>query len=799
MEFKDNKNYSQNYQDGKYGRPDPSTPVEERSEKFFLDWCEFAYGGFCYGSTYIQNGGFIRMGTSGPRTIFEQRAYARGSQDVNKYKGWVDVVVDAVNPHTQSQNPTMTKASIMNMSWDNVQVLPKFRDVALSKILTPQYEPVVRATDTLSNSERRKKYLADKLATDERMKRLFAATGIRPDGVNIDYESMDAGDVEVLQNLGAYALPTEILMQDVIGASLDMTGFEELNRQLAEDEYDTGIMAAQIQALPGQGRIGLKYVDPAGLIVPMSAYSDGRDMPYAGYVEHIPISQLRDETGLPEKEIWKIAKQYKSYAPNVAMSRNFRDNINDLEWRQQFAQQNNYQVYDNFTVCVMNLWFICHDTENYIIGTRENGSAIYDKVGAEAKLNSSNKKQGKEIVPSDPIQYVYKCRWVVGTNTVFDYGLDDTIVRVGAVGSKRAVLPILTWRSNAPSVIERAISIVDDLQLAFLKLRALLANLPPGPRYSIDVSALEPAVRLGRQDFSPLETLKIYAGKGVLFYASKSEFANPDFGASNKNPITPMPSGAQEDFNLFSGVIAQSMEMLRQVTGINEVADGSANPQDALVGTVQNLEAASNNSLKPHMAAMATMYKNIVGTMAKKYQSLAVHGTIEMKYWPMDANIVKTLELNPDIALYDLEVDARIMPSERDIQIIEQQMLEGQAQGKITPADALIVSDMIRDKDVKKARVYMARAIAKNEQRMQQQKMQEMQMQTQGNIASAQAAEKAKMDTIGLQGDITGKLNEQLHQFKIKEMQEESRLRREEMALGGAVETAKEKVLQETD
>lgn len=799
MEYKDKKEYAGKFENGEYGRPDPAIPAEARDDKFYLQWCRFVYGSYCYGSTYIGNGGLVRNGVGGGRSIGELRAYARGMQPVQKYKSQIDVLVKQLNEQAVNSGvEAWTKASIMNISWDNVQILSKFRDVAISKILEPQYEPVVRATDTLSNDTRRRNKMRDKMATDPRMKALFAATGIPPAGVNPDYADMEAGDVDVLEQLDGYALPAEILMQDVIGCSLDKTGWEELNRMLAQDHYDIGIMGVQAVALPGEKRIGLKYVDPAGLIIPSSEYDDGRDHAYAAHIEHIPIHQLRVETGMDEKDIWEIARSYKSYAPNVRMSQNY-PHINNLEWRREFAAQNYHQAYDNFTVCVMTLYFICNDAENYVIGRRSNGSEIYDKVGRDAELNAANRKLGKEIVRSEPIQYVYKTRWVVGTNKVFDYGMDDTIVRVGEKGVKRACLPILTWRNNGPSIIERAISIVDDIQIPVLKLRALLANIPPGPRLGIDVSVLQETTRLGRQDFNLLEILKIYAGKGYLLYSSRSEFADPNFGASNKNPITPMPSGAQEDFNLFSGVIAQNIEMLRQVTGINEIADGTAQARDVLVKTMEGLQAASNNSLKPQMAAMASMYRNTCNMVAKKYQSLALHGDIEMKYWPVDANAIKTLNLTADIAMYDFDVDVRLLPTAEDIQLVKQTLLQHQAQGMLNDADVLIVMGMLREKDLKKAQVYMARAVSKNQKAVQAQKMQEIQAQTQGNIQSAQAAEQAKMSTIGLQGEIDGKLAKQQHEMEMERMKEEYRLKSEGMLAEKAATTQSALVLQENE
>ena len=82
-------------------------------------------------------------------------------------------------------------------------------------------------------------------------------------------------------------------MQDVVNASLDKSNFEDINTMLNSDLFDINMMAIHVKALHGQGRIGVEYVDPAGLVMPVSTYNDCRDIPYIGKVAHITISQLR--------------------------------------------------------------------------------------------------------------------------------------------------------------------------------------------------------------------------------------------------------------------------------------------------------------------------------------------------------------------------------------------------------------------------------------------------------------------------------------------------------------------------
>ena len=770
-EYKDIERYRKGYENGMYPQP----VSQERGEKFFLDWCNFVYSCYSFGTAQNINGGLVRDG----RSIAELRAYAIGQQSTSKYRAWLDVEVSE-NGMCDAAGRPIDRKSIMNISWDNVRVLPPMLDIALSKILEPQYEPTVRATDTIAQKKKRDKYVRDKLVVDPRMKALFAATGIKPEGVSGNYQDMDSGDVDVLQELGGYGLAVEALMQDVVGASLSKAGHEELNIMLARDALNLNQMHLHVFALPGQKRVGLKYVDPAGVISPVSSYNDCRDRAYVANIEHVSISQLREESGLDEKTLYKIAKSYSSYHGNAKIRAEFKD-FTDRGWREDFVRANGRYPYDNFSVCVMNLYFKCLDAENYLVGINDDGSMMFEKTDTYG-----------EGVQQRPIQYVYKCRWVVGTQCVFDYGKDDTIVRVGESGSKEACLPILSWVGDGPSIVERCISIVDDFQQAMLKLRAVFNNMPPGPRLRVDLTRLEQSVKLGNATLNIKDQLKLYSGRGVFLYRSRTEFADPSAIGSQGSPIESVESGAQEDFNLFSAAMQSSMALLRQATGINEVADGSASGNRMLIGVMEGLAQASNEVLKPYMAGAYSMYKRTVGLMARKYQLLAMDGTIEMKYWPLDGDTIKTLTLEPDIALYDFEVEARLLPTKEEVQMITQSVFMRQQEGKLTEADAFIILSMLKNKDTTKAKIYMARAVAKREAQLQQQQESLMDRQAQGNIEAAKAGEEARANTSAMEIEGQMRLEQQKHGHKMAELEKQSQLRQQEFVAQGLVKVAAE-------
>ena len=114
-----------------------------------------------------------------------------------------------------------------------------------------------------------------------------------------------------------------------------------------------------------------------------------------------------------------------------------------------------------------------------------------------AKLTEEMEAQGQHM--SDSItEKCYKCFWVIGTDVIYDAGEEYAIVKKDANGVKEALLPIQIHSSKMPSLVERCTGFIDDIQLAILKKRNLLATMAPGPRIVIDKSKFRDSVKIGR-------------------------------------------------------------------------------------------------------------------------------------------------------------------------------------------------------------------------------------------------------------------------------------------------------------
>lgn len=755
--MKDSKHFMEHYKAGKY--PSPVTVLSEApTEDYFLAWARYIYSMYCGGAAYT-----VPPNLYNKRSVEELRAYARGEQPTTKYKKLVDVCLkDGKVGGTSIES----SGSLLNISFDNVRYFPKYRDLCVAKITEPEFEPIIRAMDSQASFERRKQYFIAKLATDPRIRTLAEGAGVTTQTIE-KYNGMSQMDVDTASQMGAINLAAESLMGDVSMTTMDRSEWNVIKHLVACDLVDVNY--AGVRHVCGPNGVKLEYCDAEGLIFPASKYPDHRDDQFVAEVRRTNIASIRAEYGITEDKLYLIAKSWggSNNAQSIA-------NFGSRSWREGFASTNGRQCYDHFSIDVMDFYFIASKTEDLLVGAYNNPRAE-DNVTEIGGVPYTEDKAA--------IQYVYKGCWVVGSNIILSSGVDNAIVRAGEQGEKKAKLPIQIWTGDGASVTERCIAAVDDIQMAVLKIRLLIANLPPGPRFAMDMSVLESAIQFGKEAYDMKDMLKMFGATGKLLLRSKSEFEQG--GASQKSPIIPIEAGIQEDFAILSNQIAMGLDLIRQSTGMNEIADGSGNPTDVLNGVAKGFQAASNNALRPMVLAMESINLGIYSYVVKKYQSLRLYGPVSISKWTIDANHFSVLALPEDIPYYDFEVKVRALPSQEELQLVLQSLLQKNAEGTVTGADALIVMQMIRDRDVIKAQMYLGRAIALAKERDHAKQLELIKTQTQANAESAMAAEEAKRGTIAAEGEIKMKELEVKDHFDREKGERDGKQRLREIAAEG--------------
>jgi hypothetical protein len=295
----------------------------------------------------------------------------------------------------------------------------------------------------------------------------------------------------------------------------------------------------------------------------------------------------------------------------------------------------------------------------------------------------------------------------------------------------------------------------------------------------IDLSRLRKSVTIGSQTFNMLDLLNIFTKTGRLVYESEDE---DDYEGSRKPPIDTMQqSGIENDFQLFLNDIEFNINMIRGVTGINEVADGTSQQTDMLNGVMQGLNAATNNALRPMTEGFQNHTKREARYVCQKWQISVLAGDIDITFVPIGDNILRNVKASRNLYDYDFGIFITIKPSMQDRQMLLQAIQQKRQEQLISEPDFLVLWNMIQAGDIKKAELYYATAVEKQKAEAQAMQIQQIKANAEAQAQAAQASEQAKAQTMQMElqlkiqlekvkGDEARKLEMLRHKNKMEEL-----------------------------
>jgi hypothetical protein len=703
-----------------------------KDQRFFLKMCQYMWSNYTRGYSSIGYGGYSGSGKS----YTSLRLYSQGQQDKRQYAK----LLNDIDP--------LTNKGEMNINWDIVQILPKFVDIVVGKMTSIDFDVKTQALDEGSTKARLRKQGKMKLLTNPRVQQFMKQYNVAPPDVQLPEFIKTAEDVDMYIKMGGARLDYEMAMRDCLESTKYESGWETLKDKVVKDVVDLGICAMKTKCHPKTHKVKSDYVDPEKLIIQESKYSDHRDSKWVGEIRSITIGQLREESDLTEKEIIEVVKKYKGFKGNAD---NFVPPNIDLE--KSYRNTSEYDAsnfgYNNFRIDVLEAYFIAKDAERYLVGHREdNNSYIYDKMKkTNAKLTEDMEAKGHHM--EDKVtEKCYKCFWVIGTDCIYDAGEEYAIVKKDVNGVKEALLPIQVYSSKMPSLVERCTGFVDDIQLAVLKKRNVLAKMAPGPRMVLDKSKFRDSVKIGTKKYSMLDLLRKYIKSGVMIVESIAEFEEGEGG--NPNPIQFLPTGITEDISILLSDIAGSIDQIRNVTGLNEVADGSSQRQDMLQSVMEGLNAATNNALRPTFRIYEGLHFSWAKYCVLKWQTALIGGDIKVEFVPIGDNSIKTVSISNSLYLYDFGVIVTMVPSAEDRQMLLRNLEAYKANNQVDVADYFVIYNMVQGGDVKKAQLYFSKAAKEHQALMHRRQIELQEAQGKANGEGAMMAEQARAKTMQL-------------------------------------------------
>jgi len=667
------------------------------------------------------------------------RLYARGEQSIQKYKDELSINGDL---------------SYLNLDWKPVPIISKFVDIVVNGIAERTYDIKAYSQDPYGVSKRTA-YM-ESILGDMRSQEIndFAAEAF---GVNL-YENAketlpDSQEELDLHMQLTYKQAVEIAEEQAINVLMEGSNYEWIKKRFFYDLTVLGIGAVKTSFNTSEGVV-VDYVDPANLVYSYtdSPYFD--DIYYVGEVKSIPINEL--------------AKQF----PHL------KDE--DLEEVSQASYDHSKQSSDSNKVNI--LYFNYKTYMNEVYKVKETGTGADKIIPKEDTFNPPDDLEGGYSKLLRSIECLYDGALILGTNKLLKWEMAQNMIRPKSdftkVKMNYTIVAPRMYNGKIESLVGRITGFADMIQLTHLKLQQVLSRMTPDGIY-LDADGLA-EIDLGNgTNYNPQEALNMYFQTGSVIGRSFTQDGDMNPG---KVPIQEITSGSGGNkIQALIGNYNYYLQMIRDVTGLNEARDGSMPDKNALVG-VQKLAAANSNTATRHILQSGLFLTAEVAECL----SLRISDIIE--YSPtkdafiqaIGAHNVATLEEMSNLHLYDFGIFIDLMPDEEEKMLLENNIQQALAQQSVELEDAIDVREI---KNIKLANQVLKLRRIKKQEKDQILQQQNIQAQAEANMQTQQASAELEVQKNQAKTQADAQLEQIKGQMESQKMEQEVMHKKELMEL----------------
>ena len=694
----------------------------------------------------IENEWFDQGRTNGNRYLtnwnnfHNLRLYARGEQSPQKYKDELSINGDL---------------SYLNLDWQPVPILSKFVDIVVNGISSKSYDIKAYAQDP-SSIKKRTDY-ASRIYED-----MMAKTYLEElkGSLGIDlYQSLDPSklpetdeELELHMQL-SYKQSIEIAEEEAIASVLAQNKYDLTRRRLNMDLTVCGIAATKTDFNTAEG-VTVNYVDPAYMVYSYTEDPNFEDIYYVGEVKSITIAELKKEfPGITKDELERIQK----------MPGN----------RQYITGWGNY---DANTVQVLYFDYKTYHNQVFKIKYTDQG---LEKALEKPDTFNPPENDGFERV-SRSIEVLYNGAKVLGTNTMLKWEMAENMSRPLADTTKvemnYAICSPRMYKGRIESLVSKCIGFADMIQLTHLKLQQVMSRMVPDGVY-LDMDGLA-EVDLGNgTNYNAAEALNMYFQTGSIVGRSLTQDGEMNAG---KVPIQELNSSSgQGKIQALIQTYQYYLQMIRDVTGLNEARDGSTPDKQTLVGLQKIAANASNVATRHIKQSSLYLTLRIAENIALKIaDALEFPLTAEALTNSISNYNVNTLMEVSNLNLHDFGIFLELEPDEEEQQQLEQNIQVALQGGGIDLEDAI---DLRQIKNLKLANQMLK--IKRKSKGKQDQENQQANIRAQAD-ANADSAEKIAMSEVQKQEAISGskvQYEQARSQMEIQRMQTAAQLEQQKM------------------
>jgi hypothetical protein len=486
-----------------------------------------------------------------------------------------------------------------------------------------------------------------------------------------------------------------------------------------------GIAAGKTNFNTAEG-ITVDYVDPAYMVYSYTEDPNFEDIYYVGEVKSITIPELKKEfPGISEEELKKIQE-----TPGN---------------RQYITGWGNY---DENTVQVM--YFEYKTYHNQVFKIKQTDSGLLKALEKPDTFDPPENDNFERV--SRSIEVLYTGAKVLGTNTILKWELADNMSRPMADTTKvemnYTICAPRMYKGRIESVVSKCIGFADMIQLTHLKLQQVMSRMVPDGVY-LDMDGLA-EVDLGNgTNYNPAEALNMYFQTGSIVGRSMTQDGDMNPG---KVPIQELNSSSGlGKIQALIQTYQYYLQMIRDVTGLNEARDGSSQDKNSLVG-LQKMAANASNVATRHIkqASLYLTLKLAENVSLKIADALHFPLTAESLKNSISTFNVETLQQVVDLNLYDFGIFLELEPDDEEQAKLEENIQVALGQGGIDLEDAI---DLRQIKNLKLANQMLK--VKRKQKAIQDQANQQANIQAQA-AAQAETAEKTAMAEVQKQEAISG-------------------------------------------
>jgi len=633
------------------------------------------------------------------------RLYARGEQSIKKYKDELSINGDL---------------SYLNLDWKPVPIIPKFVDIVVNGIAERTFDINSYSIDK-SASDKRTKYMED-ILRDMRAKEFIEQAqqllGVDSSISNVKELPENEDELALHMQLN-YKQSIEIAEEQAINNILDVNNYDLLKKRLDYDIAVLGISCVKNSFNTAEG-IKLDYVDPADIVYSYtdSPYFD--DLYYVGEVRRVSIVELK--------------KQY----PELT-----NEDIEEIEGKGDSSLlYNRTNATDKNFVYV--LYFEYKTYENQVYKVKETTSGADKAIKKDDKFNPPKDSRARFQKVNRSIECLYEGAKIVGHDKLLKWQKAVNMTRpksdITKVQMSYNIVAPRIYKGKTESLVSRMTSFADMIQITHLKLQQVLSRMVPDGVY-LDADGLA-EVDLGNgTNYNPQEALNMYFQTGSVIGRSMTQ--DGDFN-NGKIPIQELRTGAGgskiqsliQSYNYY-------LQMIRDVTGLNEARDGGVPDKNALVG-LQKLAAANSNTATRHIlqAGLYLTLKTAEAISLRISDVLEYSNTRNSLVQTLGKFNVGTLEEIKDLHLHDFGIFLQLAPDDEEKQLLENNIQMAISQKQIELEDAIDVREI---KNLKLANQLLKLRRKQKFEKDRKIQMENIQAQSQANAQSAQAGAAAEI------------------------------------------------------